>query len=86
MNQEIRWWSLTAKPLIDERGRASGWRGVGADITQARKARDDLALMANFDSLTGLANRHRFSGGAQPNGGHGCGQAQPLLSDVPGSG
>lgn len=62
MNQEIRWWSLTAKPLIDERGRASGWRGVGADITQARKARDDLALMANFDSLTGLANRHRFSG------------------------
>ncbi len=61
VNQDIRWWSLTAKPLIDERGRAAGWRGVGADITQARKARDDLALMANFDSLTGLANRHRFS-------------------------
>lgn len=61
VGQETRWWSLTAKPLHDERGRAVGWRGVGADITQARKARDDLAVMANYDSLTGLANRHRFS-------------------------
>jgi diguanylate cyclase (GGDEF)-like protein/PAS domain S-box-containing protein len=58
---DVRWWSLTAKPLFDARGQPSGWRGVGRDITQARRARDDLARLANFDALTGLANRHRFS-------------------------
>ncbi|HEX5372052.1 MAG TPA: EAL domain-containing protein [Aquabacterium sp.] len=60
VGDDLRWWSLTAKPLFDEQGRASGWRGVGRDITSARRARDDLARLANFDSLTGLANRHRF--------------------------
>jgi diguanylate cyclase (GGDEF)-like protein/PAS domain S-box-containing protein len=61
VGHEVRWWSLTAKPLFDERGRAAGWRGVGSDITQARQTRDELARLANFDALTGLANRHRFS-------------------------
>ncbi|WP_290868077.1 EAL domain-containing protein [Aquabacterium sp.] len=61
VGHEIRWWSLTAKPLFDERGRSAGWRGVGSDITQSRQARDELARLANFDALTGLANRHRFS-------------------------
>ncbi|MFW9615859.1 putative bifunctional diguanylate cyclase/phosphodiesterase [Aquabacterium sp.] len=58
---EIHWWSLSAKPLFDEKGRAAGWRGVGSDITHTRQARDELARLANFDALTGLANRHRFS-------------------------
>ncbi len=61
VRHEIRCWSMTAKPLFDEHGRSAGWRGVGADITQARRSRDELARMANFDALTGLANRHRFS-------------------------
>ena len=56
----VHWWSLSAKPLFDDRGRAAGWRGVGSDITQTRVARDELARLANQDSLTGLANRHRF--------------------------
>lgn len=58
---EIHWWSLSAKPLFDDRGRAAGWRGVGSDITHTRQARDELARLANYDALTGLANRHRFS-------------------------
>jgi diguanylate cyclase (GGDEF)-like protein/PAS domain S-box-containing protein len=61
VGHELRCWSLSAKPLHDERGRAAGWRGVGSDITQARRARDELARLANVDALTGLANRHRFS-------------------------
>ncbi|MDE2431589.1 MAG: EAL domain-containing protein [Burkholderiales bacterium] len=77
VNQEVRWWSLTAKPLFDERGRSAGWRGVGSDITQARKARDDLALMANFDSLTGLANRHRFSAVLEQMSTDGSGKRSP---------
>ena len=61
VGHERRWWSLSAKPLFDESGRAAGWRGVGADVTQTRQARDELSRLANFDALTGLANRHRFS-------------------------
>lgn len=57
----IHWWSLSAKPLFDDKGRPAGWRGVGSDITSTRQARDELARLANFDALTGLANRHRFS-------------------------
>ena len=60
VGHEVRWWSLTAKPLFDERGRAAGWRGVGSDITQTRQSRDELARLANYDALTGLSNRHRF--------------------------
>ncbi|RZI84808.1 MAG: EAL domain-containing protein [Rubrivivax sp.] len=58
---ELRWWSLMAKPLFDDQGRAAGWRGVGADVTQARQSRDEMARLANVDALTGLANRHCFS-------------------------
>ncbi|HYR26058.1 MAG TPA: EAL domain-containing protein, partial [Aquabacterium sp.] len=58
---EIHWWSLSAKPLFDDRGRSAGWRGVGSDITHTRQARDELARLANYDALTGLANRYRFS-------------------------
>jgi diguanylate cyclase (GGDEF)-like protein len=30
-------------------------------VTQTRRARDELARLANYDALTGLANRHQFS-------------------------
>lgn len=61
VGHDVHCWSLTAKPLLDEHGRSAGWRGVGSDITHTRRARDELARLANFDALTGLANRHRFS-------------------------
>ncbi|MCH2241178.1 MAG: EAL domain-containing protein [Aquabacterium sp.] len=61
VGDERRWWSLTAKPLHDEQGGFSGWRGVGSDITQARRAHQEMARLANYDALTGLANRHQFS-------------------------
>ncbi|MBB5206424.1 diguanylate cyclase (GGDEF)-like protein/PAS domain S-box-containing protein [Inhella inkyongensis] len=53
----IRWWSITAKPVSDERGRAGGWRGVIADVTAERQSHQHLAYLAHFDSLTGLSNR-----------------------------
>ncbi|MGY0195597.1 putative bifunctional diguanylate cyclase/phosphodiesterase [Leptothrix sp. BB-4] len=54
------WWSLTAKPLIDEDGTAMGWRGVARDVTQARLADRRLSWLAHFDTLTGLTNRAHF--------------------------
>jgi diguanylate cyclase (GGDEF)-like protein len=56
----IRWWSLTAKPLFDERGQRAGWRGVATDITEAQRANSQLTFLAHFDALTGLANRHQL--------------------------
>ncbi|QID18950.1 EAL domain-containing protein [Nitrogeniibacter mangrovi] len=57
---ETRWWSLTAKPLLDDAGELAGWRGVGTDVTASLAAQREVTRLAHFDGLTGLANRHRF--------------------------
>ncbi|MFN8580228.1 MAG: EAL domain-containing protein [Gemmatimonadaceae bacterium] len=56
----LRWWSISASPIIDERGRFSGWRGVGSDTTNVKQAQDKVAWMAATDILTGLKNRTSF--------------------------
>jgi diguanylate cyclase (GGDEF)-like protein/PAS domain S-box-containing protein len=55
-----RWWSLTAKPLVNEQGTAMGWRGVARDVTQTRMADRRMAWLAHFDTLTSLTNRAHF--------------------------
>jgi diguanylate cyclase (GGDEF)-like protein len=52
-----RWWSISAKPLIDAEGRFHGWRGVGSDITDTRLTGSDAVRAARLDPLTGVANR-----------------------------
>ena len=52
-----RWWSISAKPLIDPEGRFHGWRGVGSDITDIRLSGNDSVRAARLDPLTGVANR-----------------------------
>jgi diguanylate cyclase (GGDEF)-like protein len=52
-----RWWSISAKPLIDPEGRFQGWRGVGSDITDIRLSGNDAVRAARLDPLTGVANR-----------------------------
>ena len=54
---KLGWWSVTAKPLLDEAGHTTGWRGVISDVTKQRQTHQRLAYLAHFDSLTGLANR-----------------------------
>ena len=55
-----RWWSVTAKPLVDDHGGTTGWRGVISDVTQQHLAHERLTRRADFDSLTGLANRDKL--------------------------
>ena len=55
-----RWWALSGKRLFDESRAATGWRGVGTDVTRSRQQKADLVRLANVDALTGLANRHQF--------------------------
>lgn len=57
---KVRWWSLTAKPLIHPKKGVVGWRGVGSDVTDLHERDEELTRLANMDSLTGLSNRHRF--------------------------
>jgi diguanylate cyclase (GGDEF)-like protein len=60
-----RWWSITAKPTFSPNGAFMGYRGVGSDVTAARKAESELERLARFDPLTGLANRAYFNEGLE---------------------
>ncbi|TKD52074.1 EAL domain-containing protein [Sphingomonas baiyangensis] len=57
VNGEERWWEIAASPRFDERGAFIGFRGVGSDVTEARKSTDKINRMARYDLLTGLPNR-----------------------------
>jgi diguanylate cyclase (GGDEF)-like protein len=52
-----RWWSISGKPILDEKMELVGWRGVASDITEARLCGNDAVRAARTDPLTGLANR-----------------------------
>lgn len=58
--QEV-WWEIAGKPQFDERQRFTGYRGSAKDITASRETQRDAERLAQYDSLTGLANRHRMT-------------------------
>lgn len=47
-------------PVRDEKGRITHYLSVQQDITLQRKAEDEAYRLANYDTLTGLANRNLF--------------------------
>ena len=51
---------ISGDPQFDAAGHFTGYRGVSSDVTAATEAALQVARLARFDSLTGLANRHRF--------------------------
>jgi diguanylate cyclase (GGDEF)-like protein/PAS domain S-box-containing protein len=61
VEQKEIWWSISGKPQLDDQGQFLGYRGSAKDITAVRESQRDASRMAQFDSLTGLANRHRMS-------------------------
>ena len=54
---EDRWWELSGTPMRDERGKFTGFRGVGSDVTEQRKSSEKIAYLARYDTLTSLPNR-----------------------------
>ncbi|MBS0448555.1 MAG: EAL domain-containing protein [Proteobacteria bacterium] len=54
------WWALSARPLLDDEGRADGWRGVASNVTDRHLAHRRLTWLAHNDALTGLVNRTQF--------------------------
>jgi diguanylate cyclase (GGDEF)-like protein len=54
---EERHYSLSGEPVFDAAGRFRGYRGVGRDITEHKRAEQTLARLTHYESLTGLPNR-----------------------------
>ena len=54
------WWEVAGKPQFDARQRFTGYRGSAKDITAVRDSQRDAERLSQYDSLTGLANRHRM--------------------------
>ena len=55
--KEERWWSISGQPVFNEYGQFHGFRGSGTDLTEMRRSQAEITRLAQFDSLTGLANR-----------------------------
>ncbi len=55
-----RWWSLTGHPQIDSHGNFQGFRGSAKDISSQFSLRRDEERLVQYDTLTGVANRHRM--------------------------
>lgn len=51
------WHDTNAAPLFDKHKNVSGMLGIGRDIQQRKQDQEKLYQLANFDVLTGLANR-----------------------------
>ncbi|MEO6388296.1 MAG: EAL domain-containing protein [Croceibacterium sp.] len=54
-------WSLTGIPQFDGNNDFIGYRGGAKDITSVYERQRDASRLSQFDSLTGLANRHRMN-------------------------
>jgi diguanylate cyclase (GGDEF)-like protein/PAS domain S-box-containing protein len=52
------YFSSSGEPVFDEAGGFRGYRGVGSNISERKLAEEKLARMAQFDAVTGLANRN----------------------------
>ncbi len=51
---------LSGRPIYDESTEFQGFRGSAIDITEEFRSEEEANRLAKFDSLTGLANRHRM--------------------------
>ncbi|MFA6219221.1 MAG: EAL domain-containing protein [Erythrobacter sp.] len=51
---------LSGRPFYDAEGEFRGFRGSAIDVTDDFRAEEEANRLAKFDSLTGLANRHRM--------------------------
>lgn len=60
LEEKETWWSISGRPQFDAEGEFTGFRGNGTDVTVVRRSQRDASRLAQYDSLTGLANRHRM--------------------------
>lgn len=56
-NGEVIWISENARVIVEDDGRLQGYEGTVEDITDRKLYQSRIEQQANFDPLTGLANR-----------------------------
>jgi diguanylate cyclase (GGDEF)-like protein len=56
-NGNLRIISTSGRPIFDEQGNFTGYRGTGRDITEQKQVEEKIRHMAHHDALTGLPNR-----------------------------
>ena len=60
-DDEVRWWSVSGRPIYDQFNNYVGFRGSGTDLTERRRSQEHASRLAHYDSLTGLANRFQMA-------------------------
>ncbi|MCB2052066.1 MAG: EAL domain-containing protein, partial [Novosphingobium sp.] len=58
---EVRWWSISGRPVYASTGEFVGFRGSGHDLTEKRRSQEEASRLAHYDSLTDLANRFQMA-------------------------
>jgi diguanylate cyclase (GGDEF)-like protein/PAS domain S-box-containing protein len=56
-NREVMWVSVNARAVRDTDGRVTHYEGTLEDVTERKRYQERIEQQANFDALTGLANR-----------------------------
>tara|TARA_R110000824_G_scaffold211072_1_gene396994 strand:+ start:2534 stop:4927 length:2394 start_codon:yes stop_codon:yes gene_type:complete len=56
-----RWWRISCRPMNASVGPSKALRGAATDITIEKQAKDQVARLAHYDSLTNLPNRELFN-------------------------
>ena len=59
-NGEKKWLSTSKVPLTSDTGEIIGLVGVARDVTERKRAQDQIQFIALHDTLTGLPNRFYF--------------------------
>ena len=60
MDGTPKWWEVVVSPILGIDGKVDRLLGVSRDITERKKTEELIWQQANFDTLTGLPNRHMF--------------------------
>ena len=57
---ELRWVSSSKQPVVNDQGDVVGLVGISKDITEIKRYRAKIEILARYDQLTGLLNRMIF--------------------------
>jgi diguanylate cyclase (GGDEF)-like protein len=60
VDQQQEFYKIIKEPILDRQGKVRGIVGLINDVTEEEKLRKRLEQIADYDSLTGLHNRHCF--------------------------
>lgn len=61
MGEGKSWWEIAGVPQTDAKGKFRGYHGIARDVSDTFESKRDAEKLSRYDSLTGLANRHRMS-------------------------